>query len=156
MTKLSKFGAAFKAARASGKKEFEFGGKKYNTKVKGEGESPKKVPTPSAAPRATSGAARSTEGKVSAKSGASRSTQGKTTLSDRAKKRGQQGPSPAKAVGVAKAGSAISKASAKAENAPVKKEAQGPVAPRAVGIAKKGSAISKAVARRENKPVKKK
>ena len=155
MAKLSKFGAAFKAARASGKKEFEFGGKKYNTKVKGEG-SDKKVPTPSAAPRAKSGAASSTEGKVSAKSGASRSTQGKTTLSDRAKKRGQQGPSPAKAVGVAKAGSAISKAAARAENAPVKKEAQGPVAPRAVGIAKKGSAISKAVARRENKPVKKK
>lgn len=154
MAKLSKFGAAFKAARSSGKKEFEFGGKKYNTKVKGEGGggSTKKVPTPSAAPRATSGASRSTEGKVSAKSGASRSTAGKTTLSERAKKRGQQGPSPAKAVGVAKAGSAISKAAAKAENAPKKKEQQGPVPMRAVGIARKGSTISKAVARRENKP----
>lgn len=151
MAKLSKFGAAFKAARASGKKEFEFGGKKYNTKVKGEGSS-KKTPTPSPAPRAVSGASRSTEGKVSAKSGASRSTANKTTLSDRAKKRGQQGPSPAKAVGIAKAGSAISNAAAKSENAPKKREAQGPTPMRAVGIAKKGSAISKAVARRENKP----
>lgn len=150
----SKFGKAFAAARKSGKKEFSFGGKKYNTKLKGEGGS-NKVPTPSAAPRAVSGAARSTEGKVSAKSGASRSTAGKTTLSDRAKARGQQGPSPAKAVGVAKAGSAISKAAARSANAPVKKETQGPVPMRAVGIAKKGSAISKAVARRENKPKKK-
>lgn len=154
MAKLSKFGAAFKAARASGKKEFEFGGKKYNTKVKGEGSS-KKVPTPSAAPRATSGASRSTEGKVSATSGASRSTSGKTTLSERAKKRGQQGPSPAKAVGVAKAGSAISNAAAKSENTPKKKESQGPTPMRAVGIARKGSVISKAVARRENAPKKK-
>lgn len=33
--KLSKFGAAFDAARKGGAKEFDFGGKKYNTKLKG-------------------------------------------------------------------------------------------------------------------------
>lgn len=39
---MSKFGEAFKAARAAGKKEFKFGGKKYNTKTKEEvgGKSP--------------------------------------------------------------------------------------------------------------------
>lgn len=156
MAKLSKFGAAFAAARKSGKKEFSFGGKKYNTKVKGEGESAKKVPTPSSAPRATSGASRSTEGKVSAKSGASRSTEGKTALAERAKRRGQQGPSPAKAVGMAKAGSGISKAAARSENAP-KKEAQDyPRAAKAVGIARAGSKIGQAAARKENEPKKKK
>ena len=34
--KLSNFGKAFKSARRSGKSEFTFGGKKYNTKLKGE------------------------------------------------------------------------------------------------------------------------
>lgn len=34
--KLSNFGKAFKSARSSGKSEFTFGGKKYNTKLKGE------------------------------------------------------------------------------------------------------------------------
>lgn len=34
--KLSNFGTAFKSARSSGKSEFTFGGKKYNTKLKGE------------------------------------------------------------------------------------------------------------------------
>ena len=40
-TKVSSFGQAFKNARKSGKKEFEYKGKKYNTKVKGE--EPKKI-----------------------------------------------------------------------------------------------------------------
>jgi hypothetical protein len=40
-TKVSSFGQAFKNARKSGKKEFEYKGKKYNTKVKGE--KPKKI-----------------------------------------------------------------------------------------------------------------
>jgi len=31
---MSKFGSAFKTARKSGAKEFDFGGKKYNTKMK--------------------------------------------------------------------------------------------------------------------------
>jgi len=35
--KLSKFGSAFAEARKSGKSEFDFGGKKFNTKMKGEG-----------------------------------------------------------------------------------------------------------------------
>ena len=39
--KLSAFGAAFDAARKGGAKEFDFGGKKYNTKMK-EGGSPAK------------------------------------------------------------------------------------------------------------------
>ena len=34
--KLSNFGKAFKSARSAGKSEFTFGGKKYNTKLKGE------------------------------------------------------------------------------------------------------------------------
>lgn len=46
--KLSKFGAAFAAARKSDRKEFSFGGKKYNTKLKGEGT--KKSSLPSKAP----------------------------------------------------------------------------------------------------------
>ena len=33
---LSNFGKAFKSARSAGKSEFTFGGKKYNTKLKGE------------------------------------------------------------------------------------------------------------------------
>ena len=40
-TKVSSFGQAFKNARKSGKKEFEYKGKKYNTKVKDE--KPKKI-----------------------------------------------------------------------------------------------------------------
>ena len=35
--KLSKFGAKFKEARDKGEKVFNFGGKSYNTKMKGEG-----------------------------------------------------------------------------------------------------------------------
>ena len=37
MAKKSKFGSAFAEARKSGKKEFDFGGKKFNTKLKKEG-----------------------------------------------------------------------------------------------------------------------
>ena len=37
-TKLSSFGSAFSAAKKSGKKEFTYKGKKYNTRVKGEKE----------------------------------------------------------------------------------------------------------------------
>ena len=46
---LSKFQQAFKDARASGEKEFEFNGKKYNTKYKEEAPAPaKKAPAPEA------------------------------------------------------------------------------------------------------------
>jgi len=42
----SDFGKAFRAAREAGDKEFEFGGKKYNTKLKEEDSAPaKKAPT---------------------------------------------------------------------------------------------------------------
>ena len=42
----SAFGKAFRAAREAGDKEFEFGGKKYNTKMKDEDSAPaKKAPT---------------------------------------------------------------------------------------------------------------
>jgi len=40
----SAFGKAFRAAREAGDKEFEFGGKKYNTKMK-DADSANKVPT---------------------------------------------------------------------------------------------------------------
>src|SRR5690242_3239893 len=43
--KLSKFGAAFKAARDKGEGVFDFGGKKYNTKMKGEGKKKSKLPS---------------------------------------------------------------------------------------------------------------
>lgn len=43
---LSEFQKAFKAARASGEKEFEFEGKKYNTKYKEEAESSVKKAEP--------------------------------------------------------------------------------------------------------------
>lgn len=124
MAKLSKFGAAFKAARAAGKKEFEFGGKKYNTKVKGEGggasKAPKKVPTPTSRQGADAGSGgRAT--KAAPKSGASRSTAGKVDQAARAKERGAQGPVAPRAVGIAKKGSAISKTVAKKENRPMAK-----------------------------------
>lgn len=45
------FGAAFKDARASGAKEFEYQGKKYNTKLK---EEAKSTPAPSTTTKATS------------------------------------------------------------------------------------------------------
>lgn len=62
---MSKFGDAFKAARAAGKSEFTFGGKKYNTKMKGEDEAPKprskpsmsEAPKPRARPMASPSAA---------------------------------------------------------------------------------------------------
>jgi len=43
----SNFGKAFKAAREAGDKEFEFGGKKYNTKMKDEDSAPAKEVAPS-------------------------------------------------------------------------------------------------------------
>lgn len=78
MAKLSKFGAAFAAARKAGKQEFTFGGKKYHTRTKEDmSVSAKDAPTPKARPSAKSGASRSTAGKASPKSGAARSTAGK-------------------------------------------------------------------------------
>jgi hypothetical protein len=42
----SAFGKAFRAAREAGDKEFEFGGKKYNTKLKEEDSAPAKKAAP--------------------------------------------------------------------------------------------------------------
>jgi len=53
---LSKFGAAFRAARKAGKKVFTWNGKRYNTRLKGEGKTKKspnikgKVPLPRSKP----------------------------------------------------------------------------------------------------------
>lgn len=44
----SEFGKAFRAAREAGDKEFEFGGKKYNTKMKDEDSAPAKKAEPKA------------------------------------------------------------------------------------------------------------
>lgn len=44
------FEKAFSSARKGGKKEFSFGGKKYNTKLKGEGGGSKKQKLPSKGP----------------------------------------------------------------------------------------------------------
>jgi hypothetical protein len=44
----SAFGKAFRAAREAGDKEFEFGGKKYNTKMKDEDSPPAKKEEPKA------------------------------------------------------------------------------------------------------------
>lgn len=62
----SKFEKAFASARKSGKKEFSFGGKSYNTKLKDDG--PKNVPTPKARPvgaKASASASKGTEAKAS-------------------------------------------------------------------------------------------
>lgn len=79
------FKDSFAAARKSGKKTFTFEGKSYNTKLASTPATPKKGPVPAPRPSAgatassTSGASRSTSGKVSATSGASRSTSGKAS-----------------------------------------------------------------------------
>lgn len=64
MAKNSKFGAAFKAAKASGKKEFSFGGKKYNTKTAPS--LPKNGPNPGAGRPATKSEISSAMSKTSA------------------------------------------------------------------------------------------
>jgi hypothetical protein len=92
MAKRSAFGTAFAAARAAGKKTFEFGGKSYNTKRADdpkEGAAAKDKSVVATAKRgldkADKAAAAPSASKVrpkaraSAKSGASRSTAGKAT-----------------------------------------------------------------------------
>ena len=130
---LSKFGAAFKAARKSGKKEFSFGGKSYNTKVKGEGDEPKKVPTPTAKPA-----------QVKAKASASASKPTEAKASTKAE------PKSKKVFSLDKPKS-YTERSKKTESAP-KKEVQGPTPMKATGIARKGSAMSQERARQENRP----
>lgn len=50
MAKNSKFGSAFAAARKAGKKEFTYGGKKYNTRTKEDGKAKKETPKPTPRP----------------------------------------------------------------------------------------------------------
>lgn len=54
----SKFEQAFANARKSGKKEFSFGGKKYNTKMKETAKTPSKGPVPTSRSNAVSGMAK--------------------------------------------------------------------------------------------------
>lgn len=166
---MSEFSKAFRAARSAGKKVFSWNGKSYTTKLKAKAD-PNKSPSSRSA---TSGppsdklqkAVDSATGKGKAAAAAKAAS---------AKPAPQQGPQPAKAVGIAKANSPIARAAAKIANAPVakvpsrananqatvKKAApaaaaaapkQGPT-PEGVWYAKKGSAISKAAARRANAP----
>ncbi len=156
---MASFSKAFASARKAGKKTFSWQGKSYNTKL---ASTPKNVPVPGKKP-----------------------SQVKATASaDKAKPVSgvKAGPVPMKDVGIAKKGSAISKAKARMDNAPVakttlsgralqgqqimagaqaraekaSKEAskQGPT-PEGVWYARKGSPMSIAAARRANKPVKK-
>lgn len=64
----TKFEAAFASARKGGKKEFSFGGKKYNTKLKGEGgkaksKLPKKGPVPEKRPMSKPASGKTTSSK---------------------------------------------------------------------------------------------
>ncbi len=61
--KKSEFGSAFADARKAGKSEFDYKGKKYNTKVKGDGKksakaTPKSAPVPSSRSEAVKGMAK--------------------------------------------------------------------------------------------------
>lgn len=158
---MTAFGDAFKAAKSAGKTTFKFGGKSYHTKTKDEMTKTKKaVPTPTPRP---------TNSDDSTNAGQERFP---------AKKPQQDYPRPAKDVGIARAGSAIGQAAARADNAPVTAAApkpaadpawkprssnptsatpadkQGPKPEEGQWFAAKGSAISLAIARRRNAPKK--
>ncbi len=107
---MTSFGDAFKAARKSGKTTFKFGGKSYHTKTKDEmAKSKKAVPTPTARP--------------------SRDDSSTYAGQERKPTPGpQQGPQPAKPVGIASAKSPIGQAAARAANAPSKPPIQSPAA----------------------------
>lgn len=135
---MASFSEAFRSARKSGKKEFSWNGKRYNTKLKEDSG----VPTPTARPERKAD---------TATSGASRSTSGKA----RPARARADYPKPSTDVGVAKAGSKISNSVAKDANRPGRDRADYPRPAKAQGISRKGSAISKAAARQENKPRKK-
>ena len=111
---MASFGDAFKAARSAGKKTFKWQGKTYHTKTKEEMEKTKKsvpVPTPRPDPQTTSSV-----NKTSNAGRAEGMKAERTTLKIRDR---QDYPRPAKAVGIAKAGSKISQWAAREENAPV-------------------------------------
>ncbi|MBY5849786.1 hypothetical protein HFN51_04340 [Rhizobium leguminosarum] len=166
---MTEFSKAFRAARASGKKVFSWNGKSYTTKLKAKAD-PRKSPSSQGA---TSGPPSDKLQKaVDSATGKAKAAEAAKTP---AKPAPQQGPQPAKAVGIAKANSPIARAAAQIANAPVtpKKydgpgtsprmakntapstpaapEKQGPT-PEGVWYARKGSAISTAAARRANAP----
>jgi hypothetical protein len=178
---MAEFSKAFRAARASGKKTFQWNGKSYTTKLK-----PKSDPNKS--PSSHSATSGPPSDKLQ-KAVDSASAKGKPAVA--AAPKPQQGPQPAKPVGIARAGSPIARAAAKLANVPAKApmktpaeaaktmgdagapltaaqkasvsqatakapakpagDQQGPK-PEGVWYAKKGSAISTAAARRANAP----
>ncbi|MBY5581851.1 hypothetical protein [Rhizobium leguminosarum] len=141
---MSEFSKAFRAARAAGKKVFSWNGKKYTTKLKAKA-GPNKSPSSRSA----------THGPPSDKlQRAVDSASAKGKAATPAKPAPVQGPQPSKAVGIAKAGSAIANAAARKANAPVAKEKQGPQPAKAVGIAKSNSPIARVAARIANAPAK--
>lgn len=138
---MAKFDAAFAAARKAGKKTFKWNGKLYNTKLKSETKTAK-APTPTPRPdRETTTAStkpvqgpnkprltipnkkreasypRPATGGTGYKAG---STISKKVAASENKPvaKPQQGPTPTRAVGIARKDSAISKAVARRENAP--------------------------------------
>jgi hypothetical protein len=167
---MTSFGDAFKAARKAGKTTFKFGGKSYHTKTKDEMAKTKKaVPTPSPRPEAM---------KTDAQAAVDSAPKSAPKAAPK-----QDYPRPAKPVGIASANSAIGRAAAARENAPVLKipsranananantvqkpqapargsstpaEKQGPKPEEQQWFARKGSAISLGIARRRNAPVSK-
>ena len=99
----SKFSEAFASARKSGKKEFSFGGKKYNTKLKEDGKkTPSKAPTPTSRSNAVSGMAKkqpsysglSDIAKNTPKKAAPKSTPVKSMPEKKKAGSGLSGPSP--------------------------------------------------------------
>lgn len=156
---MTSFSKAFAAARKSGKKNFSWQGKSFNTKLAKGGSAPKNVPVPGQKPDRTTTA-----------------SVGKTPVTAKAR---ADFPKPAVSVGIAKKGSLISKAKARMDNAPVtptkrsgrvlqgeqimagakakNAKAAAEVGPKPEGVwyARKGSPMSIAAARRANKPVKK-
>ncbi len=62
---MSKFGEAFKKAKAAGKKVFSFGGKSYNTKEEKTVSTPDKGPVPKSKPKAKKSTPSGAKGGVS-------------------------------------------------------------------------------------------
>lgn len=117
------FDKAFAAARKGGKKEFSFGGKQYNTKLKGEGGKAKKSSLPKKGPVPEK---RPLSKPVNATAGASKPVEAKAKVAVNARKAERADyPKPAGDVGIARKGSAISKAKAARDNAPVPKKTKG-------------------------------
>ena len=85
----SEFGRAFRAAREAGDKEFEFGGKKYNTKLKEEDSAPAKKAAPV---KDTSNY--SNEGRSSAKDTSNYSNEGRSSAKTESKPEKKTGIGP--------------------------------------------------------------